>query len=245
MQQEHSRQNRDFLSYRVGFLCLFVFLAAISSILLISGCATGTSQNGRRPTRGVPFLKNVPIFGYLFTLPQDWFVDMDNELVMTPGMKITATTPVGTMTITAHEGLRRSYTWEGETRSVKMLPRETRWEGSLGIYYPGPGNHWKEHHGIRRAVVEEGQQHFDSTDEALAWMRLQEEGLTYVGKKSDERYVYPMPFVYTDDGLAVGWGKVLPRSQLNVEVWQIYIQGEKPSKLPDSPNDKIVIEYLD
>ncbi len=50
-----------------------------------------------------------------------------NEVVMSPGMRITAVTPAGTITITAGKGLKRSYTWEGATRSVEMLPREKRW----------------------------------------------------------------------------------------------------------------------
>jgi len=153
-------------------------------------------------------------------------VPPENEIVMTSGMKITATTPEGTITITAGEGLKRSYTWEGATRSVCMDPRYERWFGSFGLYYPGPGDHWEEHNGITRAVTEEGQQHFDSTEAALEWI----ESRTWVED------------VYRDDGLVVGWNKTLPRRQLNVDVWQIYINGEKPSKLGGSQNDAIVVE---
>lgn len=149
-----------------------------------------------------------------------------NEIVMTPGMRITATTPVGTITITSGKGLKRCYTWEGATRCVEMEPRRERWYGSLGLYFPGPGSHWKEHNGITRGVVEEGQQHFKTTDEALAWLR-------------DRKY---MPLVYRSDGLVVGWGKTPAREQLNVEVWQIYVGGRKPKNLPGSQDDKIVVE---
>src|SRR5262245_15717902 len=45
-----------------------------------------------------------------------------NEVVMWPAMSITATTDVGTITITAGKGLKRSYTWENGTRSVEMIP---------------------------------------------------------------------------------------------------------------------------
>ena len=51
-------------------------------------------------------------------------VPAKNEMAMSPGMKITATTPNGTITITAGRGLKRSYTWESATRSVEMWPRD-------------------------------------------------------------------------------------------------------------------------
>ena len=79
-----------------------------------------------------------------------------NEIVMSPGMTITATTPTGAITVTAGRGLKRSYTWEGATRSVEMWPRGERWYGSLGLYYPGPGNHWEAHNGITRGGLQEG-----------------------------------------------------------------------------------------
>jgi hypothetical protein len=150
-----------------------------------------------------------------------------NEIVMSPGMKITATTPNGTIAVSAGNGLTRSYTWDGATRSVEMWPRTERWYGSLGLYYPGPGFHWKEHDGIARGVLEEGQQHFKTVDEALKWIRAQNS----------------MPHVYTKTGLVIGWMKVLSRKQLNVDVWQIYINGRKPTNLPGSQNGKILVTY--
>src|SRR5207247_1891078 len=72
------------------------------------------------------------------------------EFAMVPGETITATTSVGTMELRADDWLKRSYTWEGATRSVEMWPRNERWYGSLGVYFPGDGRHWEEHHGITR-----------------------------------------------------------------------------------------------
>ena len=135
------------------------------------------------------------------------------EIVMTDGMQITVTNQEGTIMITAEEGLRRSYTWEGATRSVTLSPRLRRWYGSMGAFYPGPGFHWQEHNGIRRAVINEGQQHFESVDEAMAWINSQ-------------RWSQP---VWRDDGLVVGYRRVFERYQLNVDVWQILINGEQPN----------------
>ncbi len=148
-----------------------------------------------------------------------------NETAMSPGSTITATTATGTISIKAGDGLKRSYTWEGDTRSVEMVPREKRWYGSLGLWFPGPGHHWEPHNGITRGVVEEGQQHFKTVDDAMKWI--------------DDDSNKSVPLVYRNDALAVGWSKNLERSQLNVTVWQIYVDGQKPSLLPGSQDDLI------
>ena len=172
-------------------------------------------------------LMTSPYKAWLLTAFGVWFIlclpgctkakPVKNEIVMSPGMTITARTSTGIITVRASQGLTRNYTWEGATRSVEMWPREERWYGSLGLYYPGPGDHWKEHNGITRGVVEEGQQHFKTTQEALRWLRAR-----------SQEWTPPFPYVYTSNGLVVGWSKTLPRRQLNVEVWQIYINGKKP-----------------
>jgi len=147
-----------------------------------------------------------------------------NEIVMAPGSTITVTSEIGTLSVTAGNGLKRCYTWEAATRCVEMEPRDERWYGSLGLYFPGPGDHWEEHNGITRAVTEEGQQDFKTVDDALKWVQEQK---------------YPK-LVYRNDGLVMGWGKVLPRRQLNVSVWQILIDGKKPSALPGAQDSLIV-----
>jgi hypothetical protein len=90
------------------------------------------------------------------------------ETVMSPGMTITATTSTGRITIRAEKGFRRSYTWEGATRTTDMLPRQKRWYGSLGIYSGDEAEKWKEHKGISRGVTQEGQQHFKNEAECQA-----------------------------------------------------------------------------
>ncbi len=160
-------------------------------------------------------------------LGADGKIRKENEVVMAPLARIDATTSNGKISITAGKGLRRTYEWEGASRSVDMWPREKRWYGSMGLYYPGPGEHWPEHNGVTRGVVEEGQQHFKSDAEALAWL-----------KKDTTNY---HPIVWNNEGLVVGWSKTLPRRQLNVDVWQIYINGKKPTALRGA-NDK-AIEY--
>lgn len=146
------------------------------------------------------------------------------EVVMAPGSSITAETATGTITIKAGNGLMRSYTWEGATRSVEMGARNVRWYGSLGLAFPGPGDHWKEHNGITRGVLEEGQMRFATVAAAMKWIKGIAKGT---------------PLVYRNDGLLVAFGKNLSRKQLNVEVWQIYIAGKKPTTLAGSQDSKI------
>lgn len=149
-----------------------------------------------------------------------------NEIVMLPGSLITEVGPLGTISIAAGRGLKRCYTWEGATRCVEMEPRDERWYGSLGLYFPGPGDHWAEHNGITRGVTEEGQQHFKTMDEALTWLKKQE---------------YPS-LIYRNDGLAVGWSKNLPRRQLSVSVWQIFIDDKKPTQIPGAQDDRVSVK---
>ncbi|MCC6486470.1 MAG: hypothetical protein IT364_03145 [Candidatus Hydrogenedentes bacterium] len=106
-----------------------------------------------------------------------------------------------------------------------MIPRSERWSGGQGLYYPGPGYHWrKTPDGIRRCVVQEGWQYFITVEEAVQWIKRQDRWL---------------PTVYRDDGLVVGYGKSPQRYQLNVYVWQILIGGKKPTTLPGSNNQAI------
>jgi hypothetical protein len=150
---------------------------------------------------------------------------LTNEMVMTNGMSITAKTPEGTIVITAGTGFERSYTWDGETRSVKLWPRWERWYGSLGAYYPGDGSHWRNNHGITRGVLDEGQQHFETEEEAMKWIN----GLPHHAE-----------CVYRDDGLMVWWRRTPAARTLNLEVWQIYVAGQKPTKMEGSENSNIL-----
>ena len=149
---------------------------------------------------------------------------VEREIVMSEGMSISATTPEGTITVVAGEGFERIYKWNGCEKSVILQPRNYRWSGSYGIYYPGTGITWLSPcDGLSRAVVEEGQQHFPTVEDAEEWIRSRR-GLSYV---------------HRDDGLMVGWNVFPTRRQLSVEVWQVYVNGSKPKQLSGSDNQAI------
>ena len=130
----------------------------------------------------------------------------------------------GSLGIRAGVGFRRDYTWDGETRSVDLWPRDQRWLGSLGAYYPGPGSHWKSNHGITRGVLQEGQMHFDTVDDAQKWLASK-------------------PYsVYTHDGLVVDFRKNSGAGgTLSVDVWQILIHKQRPEMLKGSHDELISV----
>ena len=80
------------------------------------------------------------------------------------------TVPIRTMQITADKGLKRSYTWDGATRSVEMRPRRKVERRDMGLYFPGPGEHWLPNNGVTRGVLQEGKIHFKSQQELLTWL---------------------------------------------------------------------------
>jgi len=145
-----------------------------------------------------------------------------SETVMTEGQTITAVTPAGKIRIEAGPGLIRRYTWDGATREVTMQPREERYAGSLGIHFEGKSDHWQPHNGLTRVDVEEGQRHFENMDDAKIWIQIRR-----------------LHFVHTDDGLVVGWRRQPEKATLQVEVWQFYVGGEKPTTMAGAQNHRI------
>lgn len=145
-----------------------------------------------------------------------------NELVMCHGMEINA---VGNpnINITYIDKLTRRYKLDNIDVTVRLIPRKERWYGGLGLYKPtGTSN--------LHMVLEEGQQHFVSKHEAIEWLELQK---IAASKWKNIRY--------TADGLVVVWSH--PKEALQVDVWQIYVQGSKPLDLPGSTSSELV-KYL-
>ena len=106
-----------------------------------------------------------------------------------------------------------------------------------GAYIGGALEPWKEHDGIKRFVVDEGQRYFTNTTTAIQWIQKKGRHLSYV---------------HNDSGLVVGMKKSLPSPEmkeqgmpgcLSVDVWQIYINGKKPQKLDGSKNNAITVYY--
>ena len=115
------------------------------------------------------------------------------ELVLYEGARLTARTPSGVVSVLAGSGIARKYEWNGCSLDSHMVPRTSRWYGSLGIYDPAPGDGspfstFRRCKGVSRMVVEEGQLHFADMEAAQAWIR---------------RYAGAFPTVWSGDGLVV------------------------------------------
>jgi len=153
-----------------------------------------------------------------------------HESVMTDGMIICADFDEK-VCVKAENLLLRHIKWDDITRSVKLIPRNERWHGKLGLYYPGVGNHWEYHKGLTRGIIQEAQLHFASEKDVFS----------FLNKFIDNKNV-----LYRDDGLMVLWRKVIrpdeaPGGYIDLSIFQILIDGKKPKKLHGSQNDKISV----
>jgi len=149
------------------------------------------------------------------------------EIVMTPGMIISAKTSYGSIKIQALKGYRRSYEWGGCKKEITLQVREERWLGQKGLFYPAPGLTWLWGcEGIHRASLEESMLDFGSESEFHDWVNA------YKG----------MAYVYRNDGLMVAFrtrGELLI-----VAVHQVLIAGQKPLSLEGGTDDAISVDML-
>jgi len=202
---------------KIGFV-------ALSLCVFLTGCLTHNSPS----KEWLDAETSTAHEEWLYTNKMTWpDIAGPVETVMNPGMRIMASNSENKITITAGEGYFRSYTWDGATRSATLWPRNKRWYGSLGIYFPGPGQHWTSNHGITRGVLQEGVLWFSTTNDVVAWIR---------GNFSRGNCVY------SDNGLLVAWEKIPARKQISVDVWQIMVSGKKTVRLAGSCNNNIVVE---
>lgn len=144
-------------------------------------------------------------------------IPADNVAVLSDGNQIVAETAAGGMKIEAGPGLRRVFDWDGLRRGVVTHPRTESFAGgeTKGITFDGKPSVWADANGIDELKYEEGRRHFDKVDDAMIWMQI--------------RRLY---FTYTNQGLVLGWRR--EGNTLHVELWQFYIDGNKPISLPDA-----------
>lgn len=146
---------------------------------------------------------------------------------MTPGMRISAANQNGDVTIVAREGTVRRYIGRDFDKTLALLARTERWNGSLGLYDPANSNS-----PYGRLLAEEGRIYCESVSQALRWL--------YVGSA----HTFP---VYTNNGLVFTYSLApTPNSQgvptAEVAVWQLYIKGRRPRQLPGADDRAIHVE---
>ena len=143
---------------------------------------------------------------------------------MTEGMAIKAQTYFGLFEILAGKGCERTYTWENQSYTTELIPREERWYGKLGLYHPQMR---PTHKNVVHMIAEEYQMNYDSEQEAINSMNPQQD-------------------LYNDQGLHLSFVKRdgpggKDNIFISITVSQILINGKKPTKLPGSNNNKIFI----
>lgn len=148
------------------------------------------------------------------------------ELAMRPDMLIEARNKNGMVSIEYLSPLERRYKWNGFDEKRTLIPRKERWLGRLGAYDPATSYIWELFNA--RIVAEDSQLHFKSMDDIKKWL--------YQGSAV-------MDWVYTDDGLVVGFVKTADRNQVNIEVYQLYLNGKKTSNLKGSRPENIEITW--
>jgi len=159
--------------------------------------------------------------------------EIPQEAVLSDGMKVCASTEMDRLCIEAGPCNKRTITWDGKVRSITLVPRKERWHGKLGLIDPGqPDNYWKDKDGITAAEITEAEIRYNSVEDAVRTL-----------KHPDD---YTLNVVCNDNGLLFKWRKtVFPDGMklLDLMIFQILINGEKPQSLPGSQNDKITVTY--
>ena len=152
-----------------------------------------------------------------------------NEIVMSLGMRISASTSETAITIEAGHDYERSWT---RGTALLDLPNSghARLAGTVisAFISLGQVSIWKFNGGITRGVLQEGVLWFKTMEDALNWLNN----------------VQPLDnCVYSKGGLVVAWKEMPARKQLNVDVWQLMIGGVKPTALLGSRDEQIKVTH--
>src|SRR4051812_13891960 len=89
------------------------------------------------------------------------------ETVLSDGMAIVAHTSNETITIEGKPGFERTYSGKDWSKTSSLIPRKTRWYGSLGLYDPA-----RSFSLGGRLLLDEGRQFFESESEALRYLQF-------------------------------------------------------------------------
>ena len=142
--------------------------------------------------------------------------------VLKPGEAVEANNSNGKVRITYVAATKRRYEWDEKSRVVTLIPREEIFGGKLGLYEPADA--WALPFRKDRLVVQESIINFESVSEIEAFL------------VQSKDY---MDWIYSDDGLVVGFGRTPARRQVDIDLWQLLLQGQKPTKLKGAQNAAI------
>lgn len=140
------------------------------------------------------------------------------------GLTMKVTNENGDLSIEARKGWDRCYTMVALSECLTLQTTTADQPGQS--FFSGKVSSTATAWALEAA---EGSLNFDTIKDAIAWI--------------DNEKNRPFNFIYDDRGLAAGW-HVLKSAQglgniIQVQVWQIYIDGEKPERLPGSDRKKM------
>lgn len=151
-----------------------------------------------------------------------------SELVMKEDSSLRVETDNGLITVYAGKDLNRSYEWENCRLEANLIPRQKRVFGSLGAHDGGGQVFYdllnsQECNGISETLVEEGQLHFKDYKSVHEWLVRQ-------------------PHFYraqwTSDGLFMRWALNPESHQINVDVFQLCINGSRAETFWKAKDDR-------
>jgi hypothetical protein len=148
---------------------------------------------------------------------------------MQPGMIIEAENKNGKFSIEWLGPLEREYGWNGEKATRTLIPRKERFTGRLGAYDPAPASFITVL--FRTRIV--------ADDSILNFATMKEiEAKLYEGSAVSD-------WVYTDDGLVLGFSESPDRHQVSIDVYQFLLNGKKPNGIEGSRTELIKVRFKD
>lgn len=184
-------------------------------------------------------LLSLPYVQSLFPQLSEYFLSKaiipKTRTVMEPGMEILAQTSSQQIRIKAGEALLRTYVVDNCDRTVTLTPRIDEWMGSqgaysAGLYVPSLGNillaSKDQNCPNDRILGDESERDFNSEKEAVNWLnRWKRDNLAY-----------------NNSGLVVTWEKNESQNKFNIDIWQVLINGKKPSILEGANDSSIQVK---
>lgn len=154
-----------------------------------------------------------------------------------PGSKMTVTSEIGTIVFTAGYNNERTFSLDDDERPYVLKTKKgNNPKAEIGIYSPVKGKSARLHDRTVNIDVEE----------ALLSYHTLNEPIDYLWKQRFEKPGFDVETIYTDSGLVVQLSKYIKRDKqpppLHINIWQVYVMGERPIKMPGSQNEKIKIE---
>jgi|GEM_PF-3348513 len=151
-------------------------------------------------------------------------IPADVDAVLPANSVLQAYTASGPMRVEAGADSLRIFSWEDARRGIAAEPRETIFAGSMGkgLHFDGKPPIWEPYEGIEKLHYEENSRNFGVPMDAKIWTQIRR-----------------LNFSYNNNGLALGWKT--DGDTLYVEVWQFYVNGEKPDALPGAVDNNIAL----